>query len=761
MPTRRTGATVSVSADVSKLKQGMREATRDTQKFGDAVDEPGAAMRRLDRNMDKVTRSAKSNAKAQRELSRQLFFMERRVNNLARGFTRLLAGLALGGGAFGATLTRLIETGDRIVKTADRLALTTEELTAFRYAADLAGISTRNFDLGFQRFSRRLGEALVGRGELAKPLIDLGIAIRNVDGSARSSLDVLKDFADEVQRLTSSGRNAEALALVFKGFDTEGVAFIELLRGGSEELAKIPALAEEAGVTISRELLDRLVQLKDAFTEVRAAVGTNLLKGVADLAPQIEQLVRAVGERLPGAVNRAARGFLFLADNIGTFLTISRALLALRLGLFFTNLVKGVLALRAALVAASVGAAGLLGPLALMVASFTGLTFLTNRLFGDLTDSTGAANALARASEDVRDLIRETKDLTEGFAATLGDAAQEATRVAAITRLTKRRAEAEAEVADLTERQAKAQANLQRQLAAAQTSRAPGAGISLSLANAGQTVEQIASDLVEAKADVTALGEELANLESQAPVITPTIEAVNARGLTEAQQALLDGALNTKVAVQLTPNFGGFNQIEARAAEAAEAFQAEFTRAASRFQSTGFLEGLDAGFDSLQDSTRALVANLSEVAEEAEAGFTKVQELGQAAFDSITSSATDFFTNFIAGTESAAEAFRRFVSDILSQWTRLALDLGFNAVRGSLFGGQGGGGAAAAALAPPSSQGYTVQVVNNFGTVDLSGDVQDQLDRQIPRIADLTVGAVSRALGSDTRLRRATRAAVS
>lgn len=746
----RNRASVNVTADTSELRRNLTSAGQLVEEFGVSADDAARATGRAERELDKMEKSSRRTSRASKDLRREFYFLERRVSSMASRFTRALGGLALGGGAFGALINRLIDSGDSIVKTADRLGLTTEQLTAYRYAADLAGLSTRQFDIGFQRFARRLGQALQGSGELVEPLRRLGIAIRDVEGNARSSVEVFKDFADGIRDLVNSGRQQEALSTVFKGFDTEGVAFIELLKGGREELEKIPAAANEAGVVISRSLLDPIVGLKDTITSVRSAIQVQLIKGLGDIAPEIETIVRSVGEKIPAAVAKASRVLITLVDNVGSLITVFKGLLALRLTLFFTSLIRQVLALGVALGAARGGLAGLLGTLAGLGLSFVAIEAISAKLTDNLDESSGATSKLARASNEVRSVIETVNNKVSEFTANLDEAGRRVIRVAAINRLTSQQAVETEKLAAATEKLARAQADIDK----ARSIRTVGRSIQIPT----NIVDDAAAARDEAQAGIDALQEEIDKLKLETELtVSPAVAALDASALTTEQQALLDGALTTKVAVELLP-VGGFNLIEARAADAAAKFTTAFEAASNRFQNIGFLKEFEADADALTESTRELISNLSSISDTADKAFSQIQELGITAFNTITDSATDFFTSFITGAESAREAFRSLIADILSQITRLALNKAFDSLRGSLFGGAGTG--AAAAIAPPGQSQITLQVVNNYGTVDLSGDIQDQLDRQSDRISELTLGNLQRAVGSDTRTRRAIRAAL-
>jgi len=159
-----------------------------------------------------------------------------RVNKFGRSITKLsnrLAkmGFATASAAFVLFSRRALQSANAVDKAADRLGVTTDEFQNFTNAAKAADIETRAAEMGLQRFTRRLGEAQQGSGELKDTLEKYNIAIRNSDGSARSASAVLGDLANAIKGAESP---AEQLRIAFKAFDSEGADLVRILKDGEE-----------------------------------------------------------------------------------------------------------------------------------------------------------------------------------------------------------------------------------------------------------------------------------------------------------------------------------------------------------------------------------------------------------------------------------------------------------------------------------------------------------------------------------------------
>ena len=66
---------------------------------------------------------------------------------------------------------------DATAKTADKVGLATDALQELHFAAERAGVGQNNLDMAMQRFSRRVGEAAEGGGELKGVLDQYNIAV--------------------------------------------------------------------------------------------------------------------------------------------------------------------------------------------------------------------------------------------------------------------------------------------------------------------------------------------------------------------------------------------------------------------------------------------------------------------------------------------------------------------------------------------------------------------------------------------------------
>ena len=95
-----------------------------------------------------------------------------------------------------------------------------------------------------QTYAIRL--AVEGAGQVKAELVSVGQS-GDQSGNLRSSEDLLADVADAFARIEDP---AERVRLAFRLFNSEGVALVNLLRGGSDALKAMRERARDLGIVL-------------------------------------------------------------------------------------------------------------------------------------------------------------------------------------------------------------------------------------------------------------------------------------------------------------------------------------------------------------------------------------------------------------------------------------------------------------------------------------------------------------------------------
>lgn len=189
-----------------------------------------------------------------------------RVGSAVSGFGK---GLLLGGIAAGvAGLTQLVvssvSTAAAIGDLSDKLGITSDKLQELQYGAVQANLGFADLEKGLLKFSKSLGEAQNGSGELFKILQANGFSQAQIQALNYSqALDVVAD-------LIKNAKNAQDGLLVSTAGFGKGAAdeFLEFLRNGKGGLDGFANSARKAGDVIDRELIKAAQVLDDAWASV-------------------------------------------------------------------------------------------------------------------------------------------------------------------------------------------------------------------------------------------------------------------------------------------------------------------------------------------------------------------------------------------------------------------------------------------------------------------------------------------------------------
>lgn len=182
---------------------------------------------------------------------------------------------------------------DELAKASDRVGVGLEALQELRFAASQgAGVEENTLDLALQRFSRRIGEAANGSGELKGIVEELGIQLRNTDGTLKSTEVLFGEFADAIKGAKSE---QEALRIAFKSFDSEGAALVTLMKEGRDGVEAYRERARELGLVLGKDATEASTKFADAqerigkiWSMLRARLALEVMPSVTQFLEKME-----------------------------------------------------------------------------------------------------------------------------------------------------------------------------------------------------------------------------------------------------------------------------------------------------------------------------------------------------------------------------------------------------------------------------------------------------------------------------------------
>jgi len=204
--------------------------------------------------------------------------------------------LAAGAAAFAAAARGALQLGAQLDATSQKLGITTDLIQTLGFAGEQFGIRQETTNMALQRFTRRLGEAQQGGGELLPILQQYGVALTDANGRARNATAVLGDYA-EILRRTANPQ--ERLRLAFKAFDSEGVGLVNVLQDGTKGLAAFQEQATQAGAILETKTIAKLAEAENAIKNFKRRITVAVGEIIVNF--RTEEGIKLLGLQLAGA----------------------------------------------------------------------------------------------------------------------------------------------------------------------------------------------------------------------------------------------------------------------------------------------------------------------------------------------------------------------------------------------------------------------------------------------------------------------------
>ena len=213
------------------------------------------------------------------------------------------------GGAFAIGMVKSVaNTADELAKLSARTGVAVEDLSRLQYAANLSGVSSQAMTTSIERLSRSMADAATGTGRAAESFQQLGISVKNEDGTLKSQRDILEEIAE---RFTGMEDGARKSALAQEVLGRSGTQLIPLLNGGAQGLRDMADESDRLGNTMSTATAQAAERFNDNITRM-----TTLAGGLArELAGPVIQSLADLTDRMIEAT-RAGRGFLGVLSSI-------------------------------------------------------------------------------------------------------------------------------------------------------------------------------------------------------------------------------------------------------------------------------------------------------------------------------------------------------------------------------------------------------------------------------------------------------------
>ena len=225
------------------------------------------------------------------------------------------AAISVGQAMFSAT-EKVANVADEIDKAASQAGTDAGTWQKLSYAMSQNRISAETLEKSMLQNQKALNEAGNGVSAYADIYKALGIEIKNVDDSMRSSDAVYQDTLKSLADLEDIGqRNILANQLFGESYSDLG----RILDSGSEGIDNLTSRAEELGLVLSQEAVDAGVQFGDTLSDVKQ-IGDGIFNMIAsELLPIVQVFLDFIIKKAPEIQEVVGSVAEFIRDVISSF----------------------------------------------------------------------------------------------------------------------------------------------------------------------------------------------------------------------------------------------------------------------------------------------------------------------------------------------------------------------------------------------------------------------------------------------------------
>ena len=217
-----------------------------------------------------------------------------------------------------------LDNADALSKMAQRTGATVESLSKFQKAAELSDSSIEGVGKGLVQLSKSMVAAQTGTGAQAEAFNQLGISLKNADGSLRSTDEVMLDLAEKFKTMPDG---PEKTAAAMKLLGKSGAELIPMLNMGREGIEKLGGSMTTEFAKRAAAFNDKITEMGQKFGELGIKLGEGLLPALESLADSLLGLIDAFSA-LPAPVQLALIGIVAFGPQLIALVKIFGGLIA-------------------------------------------------------------------------------------------------------------------------------------------------------------------------------------------------------------------------------------------------------------------------------------------------------------------------------------------------------------------------------------------------------------------------------------------------
>ena len=265
----------TMSDDYMALEREIAECEQEQKKLTEEAKKTDEQIVKVASGFDKVAQKAKKAADATKPLSK------------ATGAALAgLAGMAVKAG----------QTADEITTLSEQTGIATDTIQKMQYASELV-------DVDLNTAVKAIAKLKKGLDKNEDTLLSMGVAVRDANGQYR---DMESIFMNTVAALSKIENEVERDKVAMDLFGKSADELAGYIDDGGKAFRELSQQAEQKGLIISDEDLQKANEFNDKLEELKATVGMDLLQAGAQIAEALTPLLKDLAEIITNISSKLA-----------------------------------------------------------------------------------------------------------------------------------------------------------------------------------------------------------------------------------------------------------------------------------------------------------------------------------------------------------------------------------------------------------------------------------------------------------------------
>lgn len=280
------------------LKEAQKQVGEELQKTGEGQEQYDALTREIaatERELKEAEQAAKSFNVTTEKIAASADKLAGKFNTVAqktKTLSKVAGGLLAG---MGALAVKTAQEADEWATLSKQTGISTDELQKFQYASDQIDVDLDTMTGAMKKLKKQLTSTKA-------PFEELGIATKDADGNFRDITDI---FYDTVEALSQIPNETERDVVAMELFGKSADELAGIIDDGGAALRSLGEEAENLGVIIPEESIEKANELNDAIDQLKAeatgtfaGIGTEIAEMLLPYFPDIKNTIEGVLQAL-------------------------------------------------------------------------------------------------------------------------------------------------------------------------------------------------------------------------------------------------------------------------------------------------------------------------------------------------------------------------------------------------------------------------------------------------------------------------------